>query len=174
MTAIRNSTGFLPGLDTRATGGYIVAAPSYHKERDRWYVWGVDHHPDDVALTTAPGWLHDLVVAHTVETAVSDVVYQPSPYAVQSAEDMESYVAAAIISELQLLADAAVGRRNDQLNLSAFAVATLVGAEAVPEGWARAKLEAAALEIGLAPTEIHRTIASAFRAGLAAPRMLPE
>ena len=172
---IKNCAGFLPSLDTRASGGYIVAAPSYHKETDRWYAWEVDHHPDDVALATAPDWLLALVKNNRSKAGIitTEDAHEPSPYAVQTAEDMDAYVAGAIISELQLLADAEVGRRNSQLNLSAFAVATLVGAEAVPEGWARAKLKAAALEIGLTPTEIHRTIASAFRAGLAAPRTLP-
>lgn len=175
---IKNCAGFLPGLDTRATGGYIVAAPSYHKERDRWYSWDVDHHPDDVALATAPNWLTALVKNNPPEAGITTIedAHEPSPYAVQAAEDMEAYVAAAIISELGLLADAGPDshRRNNQLNLSAFAIATLVGAEAVPEEWARDKLESAALQIGLPIIEIRRTIASAFRAGLAAPRLLPE
>ncbi len=102
--------------------------------------------------------------------------HEPGPYAVQAPEDIDAYVAAAIISELGLLADAGPDshRRNNQLNRSAFAIATLVSAEAVPEAWVRAKLEAIALEIGLPIIEIRRTIASAFRAGLAAPRLLPE
>ena len=45
-------TGTLPGIDLRADGGYIVAAPSRHRS-GQWYCW-ID---PDTALAAAPRWL---------------------------------------------------------------------------------------------------------------------
>jgi len=45
-----------PGIDVRARGGYIVAPPSRHIS-GRAYCWSVDHHPQEVSLAPAPGWL---------------------------------------------------------------------------------------------------------------------
>lgn len=53
----RNSTARLgPGLDVRATGGYIIAPPSTHPSAMR-YQWEASSHPDDVEIATAPDWL---------------------------------------------------------------------------------------------------------------------
>jgi hypothetical protein len=46
------------GIDIRARRGYIVAPPSRHIS-GRIYAWSVDHHPRDVPLARAPGWLID-------------------------------------------------------------------------------------------------------------------
>ncbi len=86
---------------------------------------------------------------------------------------MDRYIAAAITDELRRLAGAGPHQRNDQLNRSAFAVARFVAAGAVPEDWARGKLEGTAVQIGLPVIEARRTIGSAFAAGLQNPRELP-
>jgi len=44
--SIPNKTKFAPGLDTRSTGGLIVAAPSIHVSGNR-YEWIKDHSPFD-------------------------------------------------------------------------------------------------------------------------------
>lgn len=51
-----------PGVDIRASGGYIVAPPSKHIS-GRSYVWSVDHDPADVRLAFAPQWLLDRLAA---------------------------------------------------------------------------------------------------------------
>jgi Bifunctional DNA primase/polymerase, N-terminal/Primase C terminal 1 (PriCT-1) len=57
VPGLRNSAGKIgPGLDVRADGGYIVAAPSLHPNRRR-YAWDVDHHPLEVSIAEAPAWL---------------------------------------------------------------------------------------------------------------------
>lgn len=53
------SLGF-PGIDIKAEGGYIVAAPSLHASGER-YVWEVSSHPNDVELSATPAWLIDLL-----------------------------------------------------------------------------------------------------------------
>ena len=77
---------------------------------------------------------------------------------------IERYVTTAITSELNRLAEAAEGQRNDQLNRSAFAIAGFVLAGLAPEDWARKELEGRALAIGLPAIEARRTIDSAFKA----------
>jgi len=60
---IRNSVSLLgPGLDIRATGGYVVVPPSLHAS-GRVYAWEVTHHPDDVPLAPLPVWLRDRLLA---------------------------------------------------------------------------------------------------------------
>ncbi|GMV70165.1 MAG: hypothetical protein AMXMBFR77_00040 [Phycisphaerales bacterium] len=52
-------SGFRPGLDLKADGGYIVVAPSLH-ESGRRYTWAEARGPDDIALAEVPQWLLDL------------------------------------------------------------------------------------------------------------------
>jgi hypothetical protein len=57
VPGLRNSAGKIGhGLDVRADGGYIVAAPSLHPNRRR-YAWSVDGHPLEVPIAQAPAWL---------------------------------------------------------------------------------------------------------------------
>ena len=54
--------GFLPSLDYRALGGYVVAPPSIH-ESGKGYVWDGGHEPRDTELADLPEWLHKLMLA---------------------------------------------------------------------------------------------------------------
>ena len=59
---IRNSAGKLgPGLDIRATGGYVLAPPSVHPTGRR-YEWSVDCAS---AIAQAPAWLLQIIAAPT-------------------------------------------------------------------------------------------------------------
>jgi hypothetical protein len=53
---IGNKTNFLPGLDARGTGGYIVVSPSLHSSGKR-YSWELSSRPDEVPLNDIPDWL---------------------------------------------------------------------------------------------------------------------
>lgn len=48
------------GLDLKANGGYIVAAPSVHPS-GRCYEWEAAHHPDDMPIADPPAWLLSLL-----------------------------------------------------------------------------------------------------------------
>ena len=57
---IPNKVKFAPGLDTRSTGGLIVATPSVHTSGNR-YQWLAEHSPFDIIPAEAPEWLLKLM-----------------------------------------------------------------------------------------------------------------
>lgn len=50
------SSVLAPGVDLKASGGYVVAPPSIHASGRR-YAWDAGAHPADVPFGTAPAWL---------------------------------------------------------------------------------------------------------------------
>jgi hypothetical protein len=72
--------------------------------------------------------------------------------------------------ELERLARAQPGTRNDQLNRAAFALGQLVGVGALEEEPTVTALTGAGLGIGLGTRE--RTVASGVSAGMQQPRVL--
>lgn len=57
---LTNRTGknaIVAGVEIKADGGYIVAAPSIHPTTGKQYEWELSHHPDDVPIADAPDWL---------------------------------------------------------------------------------------------------------------------
>jgi hypothetical protein len=56
----RNRISIMPGLDTKADGGFVVAPPSLHKSGGR-YQWLPGLAPWDVELAPIPRWLSDLL-----------------------------------------------------------------------------------------------------------------
>lgn len=57
---IKNDVDFLPGLDIRGDGGYIVAAPSIHESGNK-YEWEVSSRPLEVDIAESPKWLLDII-----------------------------------------------------------------------------------------------------------------
>jgi hypothetical protein len=87
-----------------------------------------------------------------------------------------AYGAKALQEELHILGNTGPNshKRNDQLNISAFALAQLVAAGHLPDQTTRQELYRTGVAIGLTPTETRDTIRSAFSAGLQQPREVPE
>lgn len=57
LDALQNSVSVVaPGVDVRAEGGYVIAAPSLHQS-GRSYAWELSSHPDDVPLPELPSWV---------------------------------------------------------------------------------------------------------------------
>jgi hypothetical protein len=155
---LRNTAGRLaPGIDTRADGGYVILAPSIVDD-DHAYLW------DDVApevIADIPAWLAQLLREPARSTPV------PSP----ARRSGDRYWDAAVDGELGRLASTPNGRRNDQLNHSAYTLARLAATRAGADlpGAAHRLLEVA-VNIGLTDTEALATIESGISAGVQRPR----
>jgi hypothetical protein len=79
--ALTNSAGKLgPGLDIRANGGQVLAPPTIHPTTGQRYAWELEHHPDDVAVADAPGWLLALLTEDRPTTADTGGHYDPNAF----------------------------------------------------------------------------------------------
>ncbi|MER7420662.1 bifunctional DNA primase/polymerase [Micromonospora peucetia] len=159
---LRNTTGDRGGLgwkvDTRAHGGYVVAAGSTAAGRP--YAVALDCDPAPL-----PVWLAGLL------TPTPRPAYRPAPVALP-ADRRGPYVASAIRRQVAHLTAAPDGQRNHALFASAVALGQLAAGGALTDDDVTAVLEPAALSIGLRPAEVARTIASGLRTGARNPRTL--
>jgi hypothetical protein len=85
---------------------------------------------------------------------------------------LDAYGRVCLEGECSIIAASVEGSRNRQLNLSAFKIGRLVGAEAIGEQAAVAAMTAAGRQCGLPDGEIARTIRGAMAAGMKYPRDL--
>jgi len=168
----RNGIGWL--VDSRAAGGYVVAAGSVVTigpdgevtPAGRPAAYRVTHDSDVAAL---PGWLLDLYLqaAHRNDRLPSD----------RPAADLlgrrPGYAAAALRGEVQRVLDARPGARNDTLCRAAFALGQLVAAGLLPGELVERALTAAAAAIGLPQRDSAATIRSGLTAGQRTPRGMP-
>lgn len=166
---LRNTAGELgPLVDTRAGGGYVVAAGSTLPE-------GAYELYDDAEPADLPGWL---VQALSPKPPVK--LSAPLHTGPEIAPARRSaYVAAALRAEEQRVAEAGPGRQNHTLNIAAFALGRLVAGGAVDEDTVRTVLHRAMSRLPSTrpnepwtPEQIDATIRSAFRAAAVNPRTL--
>lgn len=69
---ISNSANKLgAGLDIKADGGYILAAPSVHDKTGKVYEWEISSKPSQVAVSEAPQWLLRLIAEDEKKVEVS-------------------------------------------------------------------------------------------------------
>jgi hypothetical protein len=149
--------GFLPGLDLKSTGGYVVAPPSLHASGNRYEWIATEDMP--TAPQPVPHWLHAVVSPPPVAVDIP----RTTPPA-----DGTRYVAAAIEAECLAVATAGEGERNNRLNAAAYSLARFVASGQATASGVRDALFYAARHAGLNDIEIQRTIRSAFRARRAA------
>ncbi|MFI7541636.1 bifunctional DNA primase/polymerase [Actinoplanes sp. NPDC049599] len=153
-----NRVGLLPGVDWRGAGGYVIAPPSRHVERTTYYwVVGPGAEPAE-----APGALLGLITGPE----------PPAPRGAPAGRPIgrpDRYAAVALAAEVDRVARAPVGTRNDTLNRAAFALGRLVGAGLLDPGLVTGELTAAARWAGLGQAEIRRTIRSGLTAGRRQP-----
>lgn len=180
-TKVSNSPGSLPpGIDVRANG-YILLWPSgveYHGEdaikkgvedgyfgRYRW----LDSPKDAIPLPLPD---HVLEMLKKKEERQYEPVMPPLTNG--NHVGSERYAAAALEKELDALARAQEGTRNEQLNKSAFSLGQLVAGGALNESDVVDKLEIVASAIGLDEKEIKKTIQSGLKGGAKEPRGVPK
>jgi hypothetical protein len=154
---LRNTGGTLGWLiDSRAHGGYVVAAGSTVAGRP--YTVAVDTDPAPL-----PGWLADRL--RPAPLPPQRPVTVPLP-----ADRHGAYLHAAITRELARVAGSPPHGHNHALYLAAAALGQLVAGGQLTDTDVSAWLTAAATQVGQAPGEIARTIRSGLRAGAQRPR----
>ncbi len=159
--AIRNSAGRIaPGIDVRGEGGYVAVAPSLGLAGTA-YRWAERADPA-AALAAAPDWLVELARPEARLPEGRDL------------QQADRYVEAAFVGILTELSRAREGGRNDALNRAAFAMGQFVGAHLLGRGRCEAALHGAALALGLAESEVARTVESGLAAGIAMPRPVSD
>lgn len=148
------------GVDIKADGGYIVAAPSLHPRTRKPYEWRADIRQ---ALTALPEvWTERLREPE-----------RPTRATVTRLPDLGRagrYADAALRGEVQHVLDSPEDGHNHALFTAALKVGSLVAAGALDEVTAAEALAVAAQQVGQKPGETRRTIASGFRAGATSPR----
>lgn len=159
---VRNTAGKLAeGIDTRGDGGYVVAPPSVHPS-GATYEW-----LSEAPIAPLPHWLAERLVRHQPER-------KPLPADLSFAPGTTSYGQRALDLEIDSVANAVEGTRNDTLNTAAFSIGQLVAGGEVDPTDAYRSLEAAADAAGLPRLESQKTIRSGYNAGQAEPRSAPE
>ncbi|MCO8276506.1 bifunctional DNA primase/polymerase [Actinoplanes sp. TRM 88003] len=149
-----NGLGWL--VDTRAHGGYVVAAGSTVAGRPYTLA-------REAEVADLPGWL------------AARLAPPPLPAQRPVAVDLPTgrtgaYLDAAIGGQLDYLSRAGEGERNHALYVSAVALGQLAAGGALPADQAAGLLEQTALSIGLTRFETLRTIRSGLAAGARRPR----
>ncbi len=166
---LRNTAGRLGShIDTRAAGGYAVAAGSV-----------VSGHRYTVVNPATPMPLPAWLIGLLTESAGQAATSQPCPLPPADAAHAILYARAVLQAETSRVLAAAQGQRNDTLNRAAFALGQLAAAGLLAPTLAHAALTAAARSIGLdrdpncGPRGIDRTIRSGLAAGVRKPRQRP-
>ncbi len=156
---LRNTAGRLGWLvDTRADGGYVVAAGSV--VAGRVYVVAADRPPAPL-----PRWIDQRLRPATVATADSAVV-------LAAISDRSRYAEAALRQEIERVVAAEPGTRNHTLNTAAYSLGRLVAAGLLPENGTADALRHAGTSAGLADREATATVRSGLTAGARRPRSL--
>jgi putative DNA primase/helicase len=160
-------TKFLPDIDLRGDGGYIIATPSVSSDGRR-YQWRKA--PWEGEIAEAPSWLLDWIQEYNQQASE---VYTP-PVGPLSAPS-NSYGTTALDRQLLELQASQPGERNAKLNAAAYTLARLVAGNVLDLETVEMSLwsTARSLSTDVDPfpdKEIARTLKSAIRAGLKKPR----
>ena len=181
---IRNRGNLPEHVDVRGLGGYVIAPPSVLADggRYRWLDRGGDWR-DAAAIAAAPAALIDILRAPKARKPPAGPVAGDGKAIVRSGaapvstdDAVRKYALAGLDAECRAIRSAGSGARQNQLNASAFKVATLVAAGALDTGVARASIEAAARDNPGRDdaAQLAATIDSGWTAGLEQPRDLAE
>ncbi len=177
-------------VDVRGQGGYVIAPPSVRlgdldeggKKGPGAYIWLSGDWTDPAAIAPAPA---ELVRILRERKKAEPAARKPAAARKAGAaaaivgdvnDDVRKYALSALDGECRDIGRAPSGRRNEQLNASAFKIATLVAAGALSEAVARSSVEAAARSNPGSDDDrqLIATIDSGWTAGLEQPRDLAE
>ncbi len=184
-----------PGLDTRSTGGYILAPPSIHPNGQR-YAWiGSPETP----ILPAPEWVIRLLIGDPEDldwlrlrldgkelpAFLAKRIGRPVPPAAKvspvKSERLSPYARAALDDESKRVRQTGPGNQNNALNEAAFKLGGLVETGALPEDLVFQHLMAAALQWSIDPRRgawnpehLDKIIRGGIEAGRKNPREVPE
>lgn len=151
-------------VDTRAWGGYVVAAPSVIAGNP----YRVIVH---AALAPLPGWIVEALRPMPRKPIPARTTAPAAPHAGSRAD---AYMQAALSAEASHVTQAVPGERNRALFVAAANLGELVAGGALDADHAKAALMAAAIvhigTQGFTATEADKTITSGLRKGAARPR----
>jgi regulatory protein RepA len=139
-----NRVKFLPGLDIRGEGGFIV-------------YYGIDETP----ISDAPEWLLN---------AAEKRFEQYQGPVVKLAPELANGI---ILNSIENIRSALQGERNNTLNAEAFKIGQLVVSESITREYAEQVLLAAATECGIGLNEARSTVKSALDGGAKKPIVSP-
>jgi hypothetical protein len=157
---LRNTASRLGWLiDTRAKGGFVVAAGSTVARRPYEVICECDPEP-------LPAWLSERLAEEPAPPRTTAIGPRPST--------SSAYATAALAAELnRVLESVPDENRNHNLNKAAFSLGQLVDAGLLSRVLVYDALTLAGQAIGLGAREIARTIASGFDGATRKPRALP-
>ncbi|WP_199826359.1 bifunctional DNA primase/polymerase [Streptomyces sp. SBT349] len=155
---LRNTGGKLGWkVDTRAAGGYVVAAGSSVNGQPYTVVHGASPAP-------LPPWLAALLTPPPLPPQ------RPVTVALKATDRHGAYLKTAVEAEIERVTSSADDEHNQDLYRAAVALGQLVAGGELSETDVYTYLSAAAEQVGQTPREIPRTIASGLRAGARRPR----
>ena len=150
---LRNTASRLgPLVDTRAAGGYVVAAGSV-VDGQRYRV------RTDWPVADLPGWIA------TALRPREDYAESAPHGSMHDIRHRSNYATAALRAEVDHVLKAEPGTRNHTLNAAAYSLGQLVGAGMLPGELTAAALTRAARTAGLRDSEIRATVRSGLTAG---------
>lgn len=158
---LRGQLDGIPGVDIKTSTGYVVMPPSVHPNGERYVDPGTGN-----MIETVP---EHLVARMVKPTRTVRTTPRPS-----TTPPPRGYWAAALQGELDAIATAPEGTRNETLNRAAFNLGTLIAAAGEHADDVTALLAAAAAQAGLEEWEADGTIRSGLTAGMDQPRSIPE
>ena len=142
-----------PGIDVRATGGYVIGAGSVGSAGVAYTVVG-----DALEVALLPGWLHELL------TAKPTPPQPPPPPRNQQGTGDDPLGRSTLDADLANIRNATEGTRNTVLNAAAFHQSQITyWGRALPD--AREQIEQAGHACGLEPSEVAATVQSGWDAG---------
>ena len=190
---IRNRGNLPRHVDVRGLGGYVIAPPSVLYRADGTegrYSWLSNRHDDPVE---APAALVEILRSKTKRARddgdrsrnasspaeTREAAARPADVGQAEFEAIRKYGLSALDKECQLIRSAKTGVRQNQLNESAFNIATLIASTPFPAleaRFARSAIEAAARDNpgDDDDRQLDATINSGWTAGEATPRNLTD
>ena len=164
---IKNHIRIFENADIKGENGYIVCAPSIHKNGSQY------NFINNNDIADAPECLLNKIRKKQNKKRPEQPIADNQKTFQHSTINKGKYAQAALAGEIQKILSAGIGSRNSTLNTAAFCLGGLVGNGTLSEAEVCQGLTAAALQIGLTEHEVNQTIISGLKAGKLNPREIP-